>query len=552
MHKDIRRTALYEEAESLYKRLRRLGTGQISDAVEIHASRDGSGAVFAGSIMDRLAGSPPTRICHVDLTSGSTRVLTFGPNTDRLPRFSPTHVNVAFLSDRHKLGDFQLYLLDPDSGAARPTPQVDGWVEYLHWSPDGQQLLLGVAGHGADISGGQGAVSSQSATTDVPSWTPLVETGDEDFRWRSVWIYDLTTDSVRQASPAHSNIWEAVWCGNKTVAAVASPGPGEGLWYTARLYLIDIANGECREIYKPADQLGWPAASPSGTHLAVVDALCSDRWIVAGDLRVIETASGKTHAVDTQGIDIAYTEWRSDRVLLLAGHRGLETVIGTYDTGSQAFTQKWSSQELTTGGRYVTVAGLDESGDCVLVGESFSRAPEIAVIRSGQYRSVRSFDLSYSEHASVIESARGISWRASDGLEIQGWLLQPRGAGPYPLIMDAHGGPVWQRRPMWLGRRRPIFSTQPGHARAQGKNTYAQHMWCPGSLHATGRSQTVPQCAPRKRSSLRAADLSGRRAQRSKIPRRHRLRGSRCSMVRRSYACRESYVNVLTGTYEWQ
>ena len=111
--------------------------------------------------MDTLEGTPPTRICQVDLTSGDTRVLTFGPNTDRLPKFSPDGRQVAFLSDRHKAGDFQLYLLDPISGAARPTPPVEGWVEYLHWSPDGKRILLGVAGHGADISGGQGAVTSK-------------------------------------------------------------------------------------------------------------------------------------------------------------------------------------------------------------------------------------------------------------------------------------------------------------------------------------------------------------------------------------------------------
>jgi len=38
---------------------------------------------------------------------------------------------------------------------------VEGWVEYLHWSPDGQRILLGVAGHGADVAGGQGAVTSK-------------------------------------------------------------------------------------------------------------------------------------------------------------------------------------------------------------------------------------------------------------------------------------------------------------------------------------------------------------------------------------------------------
>lgn len=293
MQKDIRETAAYREAEGLYRTLRQPGTGQISDAAELHVSPNGQHAVFAGTLVDTLEGALSTRICQVDLTSQQTRVLTFGPNVDRLPKYSRDGCYVAFLSDRHRPGDFQLYLLDPLSGAARSTPPVDGWVEYLHWSPDGRRILLGVAGHGADIAGRQGAVTSKQVAKNLPSWMPSVDTGDETCRWRGAWVYELAADRVRQVSPAESNIWEATWCGNDALAAVVSPGPGEGLWYSARLHIIEIDTGNGREVYTPQDQLGWPAASPSGERLAIVEAVCSDRWIVAGELRLIETTSGQ-------------------------------------------------------------------------------------------------------------------------------------------------------------------------------------------------------------------------------------------------------------------
>src|SRR5262249_10367103 len=122
MQKDLRDTPLYKELETLTRAIRQPGTGQVSDATEIHASPDGKAAVFAATIVDKLDGLPPPRIAKIDLATGDTRLLTFGPNTDRLPKFSPDGRHVAFLSDRHKAGDFQLYLLDPASGAARPTP----------------------------------------------------------------------------------------------------------------------------------------------------------------------------------------------------------------------------------------------------------------------------------------------------------------------------------------------------------------------------------------------------------------------------------------------
>jgi dipeptidyl aminopeptidase/acylaminoacyl peptidase len=483
---DIRASDLYREINTVNEALRQPGTGQISDAAEVHVSPDSTQAVFAGVIMDKLEGTPPTRICLTDLATGDTRVLTFGPNVDRLPKFSPDGSHVAFLSDRHKSGDFQLYLLDPSGGAARATPVVDGWVEYLHWAPNGKRILLGVAGHGADISGGQGAMTSKQSAGDRATWMPAVETGDETYRWRRAWVYELATDRVRRVSQDDVNVWECAWCGNEALAAVVSPGPSEGVWYTARLRLIDLGTGSTRDLYKPQDQLGWPAASPSGKHLAIVEALCSDRWFVAGDLRVIETRSGALQGVDTKGVDITYTEWRSDRVLLLAGHRGFETVVALYDVAARALTEVWSSQNITTAGFFVSVSGVGESGQCVLVGENFTRAPEIAVIEQGQYRVVKSFDLGYSEQVKAVSAVERVAWKAPDGLEIQGYLLLPQGNAPHPLILNIHGGPVGHHRPAWMGRRGGATTLM------LIKRGYA--VFLPNPRGSAGRGQAYARC----------------------------------------------------------
>jgi len=452
MKTDIRASVLYREAESIYQSLRQPGSGQISDAAEIHVSPDAARAVFSGAMVTELDGFPPTRICQVELATGDTQVLTFGPNTDRSPKYSPDGRTIAFLSDRENKGDFQLFLLDRSTGEARATPRVTGWVEYLHWSPNGKAILLAAASHGADTSSHQGAVASKQVGAALPAWTPSVATGDESFRWRRLWVYELSTRSVRQVDAPQANMWEAVWCGNDAFAAVVSPGPGEGLWYSARLCLIDAQTGECRELYKPADQLGWPAASASGEYVAIVEAVCSDRWIVAGELKLIEISSGGVRDIDTRGIDITYTEWRSDERLLVAGHRGFETVTGLYDVGRDSFVEKWVARDITAVGRYASVSGFNEDGDCVLVGESFTRAPEVALIRGGEYQSVRAFDVGYMEAAKVIGDVEEVTWEAPDGLRIEGWLLTPDGAAPYPLIVNVHGGPVWQWRPTCLGR----------------------------------------------------------------------------------------------------
>jgi dipeptidyl aminopeptidase/acylaminoacyl peptidase len=451
VQRDIRDTALYREAESLYRAFRRPGSGLIADAMEISAHD--TRAVFTGTLVD-ASDEAVSRVCLADLTTGDTRVLTFGPNTDRLPKLSPDGRHIAFLSDRFRPGDFQLYLLDAETGECRATPPVDGWVEYLQWSPNGRRILLGVAGHGADLAGAQGAATTKMAAQDLPGWLPTVDSGEEPYRWRRAWVYDLEENRVSRVSPAQSNIWEAAWCGNDAITAVVSPGSSEGLWYTARLTVIKTEGGASHDVYVPQDQLGWPSGSPSGHHVAVVEALCSDRWVVAGDLRVIDTRSGAVTKVATHGIDVTYTEWRSDQELLLAGHRDFETVVALYDVAAGKLQEVWRSEEITTGGFYCTVAGFGEPGDCALVGEGFKRAPQIAVIRRGKYQTVRSFDLGAHDALRALGGVETVTWQAPDGLEIQGLLLKPSaGAAPHPLVMMVHGGPVWHYRPYWMGRR---------------------------------------------------------------------------------------------------
>ena len=235
------------------------------------------------------------------------------------------------------------------------------------------------------------------------------------------------------------------------VGAIVSSAPGEGHWYGARAVLVDIESGGTKELYSPRDQLGVAAASPSGHYLSVVEATCSDRGFVAGNLRLIDTRSATVARIDTQNVDIACAEWRSNHTLLVAGHRGLDTVVGLCDIESNGFSELWSGREITTGGLYASVSGIGENGDCVLIGEGFFHPPEIALIRGGRYQSVKSFAADVHLRPAPFQ-ANAMSWEAPDGMEIQGWLLRPDREAPHPVVMWIHGGPVWHWRPRWLGR----------------------------------------------------------------------------------------------------
>lgn len=157
---DMRKTALYAEIEELYRTIYKPGSGRVVNGTEPRVSPDGQLTALTGVMLEKLEGVPTTRICLLDRGAG-LRVATFGPNTDCSPAFSPDGRTVAFRSDRGRPGNFQLYFLDVATVETRAAPTVEGWVEYFAFSPDGLRILLGVAGHGADVAGAQGAKVSE-------------------------------------------------------------------------------------------------------------------------------------------------------------------------------------------------------------------------------------------------------------------------------------------------------------------------------------------------------------------------------------------------------
>lgn len=456
MQADMSNHPLFKEAEQLAAAWLRPGSGQPTTVGQLMSNRDGTSAVGTASVCEALEGTPSTRIALIDLKSGDLEILTEGPRSDHSPQWRPDGRGIAYLSDREQAHINRLRILDLDGRVDRPTPEVNGFVEALQWSADGQGILLGVAGYGSDLAGAQGAFSVDLDGAGArPAWAPVVEGAPEAAPWRSAWLYDLAADAVRQISPEGINIWQAVWCGPDHIAVLCSDQPEESWWYSADVRLIEIATGDVRPLFKPDDQLGWLAAAPSGGTVAIVEAVCSDRTIVAGDVRLIDVASGTITRPPTLAADVVQLIWRGDDQLMFVAAQGPDTLIGLLDRQSGDCRKLWTGTARTPSGpMFPEIAPLGERPDQALfLCESFFEAPTLLALEEGRERTVRRFGTPETDAAIIgLGSARDFAWTAPDGLEIHGWLVTPPGDGPHPLIMHVHGGPVWYTRPLYLGR----------------------------------------------------------------------------------------------------
>jgi dipeptidyl aminopeptidase/acylaminoacyl peptidase len=442
---DLRGTATYGQVEEYFRRSHEPAFGRPTAAADPDAQPGGNAIAFTGTVFTELSGLGTARVCMAQ--ADTVTVLTEGPGEQKHPQFSPDGTLLAYLSDGEREGDFQLTIRVLADGTERSTDPVDGTVEYLSFSPDGRHVLLGVAGHGADRSGGEGSGTTARVAADLPDWLPSANAGPAADQWRSAWLAEVSSGACRQVSRPGTNVWEATWQGPAALLAVTSPAPGEEAWYTAGLHRIDLATGAEELLHASDVQMGWPAATPTGSRWAIVTACCSDRWIVAGDLHVAES-SGALSAVDTHGVDVTCTQWIDELRLGYLGQRGVTTVAGIYDVGSGKAEEIWSSHE-TTGDRYPHGRFLPD-GSLAVVLHSYTRYPELSFVRDGDVVTVASLR---HQGADFITSVGGriepVSWDAPDGLEIQGLLCLPEGPGPHPLIVFVHGGPVWAYRDRW-------------------------------------------------------------------------------------------------------
>src|SRR5436305_1456854 len=349
MRKDLRESPEYAAVAEHLRRLHEPAFGRPHHVTDLVTTTDASRIVVTGSVYDELDGLPRTALYEV--RDGALGALTSGGGSAKAARFAPDGSSLAFLSDRAKAEVFQLYLLaDGQLGEARPAPAVPGTVEYRAWSPDGTRIVLGVAGLGAEMADAQGSGTAGSGESRLPSWYPQVEAGTPEDAWRGVWIYTPASGELAKVSPDGLNVWEAAWSGSRHVLAIVSEQPSEDDWYSAALSRLDISTGEMTELLRSDVQLGLPAGTSDGTRAAVVEAVCSDRLIVAGDLILLD---------------------------LVAGTDYLRSVTG---------------------------------------------------------------------------SATNVSWSAPDGTAIEGILCTPPGAGPFPLVLHVHGGPIGAYQRSWTMR----------------------------------------------------------------------------------------------------
>jgi dipeptidyl aminopeptidase/acylaminoacyl peptidase len=118
-------------------------------------------------------------------------------------------------------------------------------------------------------------------------------------------------------------------------------------------------------------------------------------------------------------------------------------VIGTKGETHFATISLDGGIELHTEGKHLFAGNSVHGGSVVGVLSTPTMVPELAVVEdlaSGTIRTLTSFNSGW--HSAVdVRPAEEIWLDTPDNTKLHGWVIKPAGEGPWPAVLEVHGGP---------------------------------------------------------------------------------------------------------------
>jgi len=418
-----------QSASELYKE---------STLQSLQGCRRSSEALFIRSRPSRRTDAYASALWRIDVATrpGAPQRLTMKGFDAHSPRLSPDGSKVAFLSERNN--GAQIHLLDLAGGEAQPLASIDARIKTIEgWSADGKQLLVIASVAWAeddsdDIELGEG--ERPLVVRHLPYKVDGM--GATVGRRSHLYAVDAATGDVKPLTAGDFDVKEGCWSPDgRHLAYVRNRSANQR--HVTDLWLTDAMAGSHRRVTDLAAVLGasW---SPTGRHIVfggsrdAGDSL-DQPWLLDVESGSVEPIGDGVHL---QGDTFVWDE-NGSRIATVVALRGMQeiAIIHLPDRRIEHFPRRLRHviNLVHCKGRLVfsaaTMRAPEEIYSCTWDGKDECRHTSFNRRAARRHRSrvsVRSFD---------VPDGQG-------GREkIDAWILKPAGPGPFPVLLDMHGGP---------------------------------------------------------------------------------------------------------------
>ena len=368
------------------------------------------------------------------------RQITFGQG-DSAPRWSPDGGSLAFLRKGSERTDpTQLAIMSSDGGEARVITSFELGVQAPLWSPDGSHLLVLATewfGEWADLDEEERArrprrVTGFDARLDNRGWL-------HDRRTYAYLVEPDSETAPRRVGSAEENESGLAWSPDgHRVAMVTSRDNPRSLERGAEVVEVDLESGA--ETLR-ARRSGYYMTDydPCGA-LYGIGAPTTDYPYVFSLWRLDDPPVDLTGHMDRSisGLAVATALerpiWLDDGFLCSTPDRGRGHIV--------AFDSNGSRTTVLGGERYITGLSRSSQGRLVFTatdptcpGELYERTSD------GKERTLTDFNREIRSRGGLV-GPTFFQAESAPGIEVDTWVYVPDGEGPFPVLLNIHGGPA--------------------------------------------------------------------------------------------------------------
>ena len=386
-----------------------------------------------------------TRIWRVAAAGGPARQITFGERGDTNPQWSPDGRYISFLSARgagsgEDAPRPQIHLIRTDGGEAWTLTDVKEGVGSYAWSPDSRRIAY---------------VSTDPRSADHEA--DIRKRDDErvfegDFRYWHIWTVDV--DSKESSRVTEGTSWTVrgapSWSPDSKRVAFAAGVTTMLRDYRTDVFIADVTSNQIEKITTNPAADSQPEWSPDGTLIAFVSEAAMGKPIgdgtlpssvVVSHLTLYDVTRKTLKDVSNPSLDVdpGATRWSPDSKSLLftAGKRAYSEVF-RFEVATGKYSQLTQQKTLQLGSR-------SKDGRVVAVTMDSPLQPSEVYVTDATFATFKKLTDTNPQAANFsLGESEVVTWKSSDGMEIEGVLLKPVGfqAGrKYPMLVVAHGGP---------------------------------------------------------------------------------------------------------------
>ncbi|MDF2047056.1 S9 family peptidase [Microbacterium sp. Kw_RZR3] len=424
-------------------------------------SSDGGFVVFATSRPDLAADRGVGQLWRVELPDGRPRRLTRGV-ADRSPRLSPDDSTIAFLRADDR-GRAQVLVVAATGGEPVQVTDQAGGVTDLAWSPDGGRLAFAARvpepGRYGTVEGRDAAAEPPRRITgirwhanglgylDRPTHLFVVEAPSPDAEpfYAPAPALDAAEKRVVAAEPLRLTHGETSWNGvvwtrdGAELLSVPEVIETDRRDLRDRLIAVSVEDGAEREVLgREADlSIAEVATAPDGTVFVLANDVGPEGvdFVAPGIALFALEAAGPRRLTDPETIDLgeggSHISFDGDDAIVQDRTRGRLRLLRV--------TRRGDVVELL-GGDLEATGHAAANGRVVASVASPESFGELVVVDAvAGMRAVTDFGAAARERGVVIPVEHEIAGR--DGYPVHGWVAVPDGEGPFPVILQIHGGP---------------------------------------------------------------------------------------------------------------